>query len=248
MNFKNKKTIIIACILILIMLLVLQNTPIFKTWQSANLYQLDSVRNLIDSMISKYQANPVNSIFYFIITYIIATALTIPLGNVLSICAGAVFGFKMGIIIALISTSTGATLSSMLARFLFRNWATKKVKSILKEKYEIIHHEIHQNAFFYIVGLRMTMFIPFAALNWTLGLTSISVRKIFLSTFVGQIPVAAIFVNAGRSVLSIHTISEIFTFRIALTITALAVIPFLLTRLKFENLKRSHDLGKENLK
>lgn len=234
MNFKNKKTIIIFCIAILGMILILKNTPVFQTWKNTNIYQMETVRSTVELMKNKYNEHPISSLIYFVITYVIATSLSIPMGNILSICAGAVFGFKFGLPIALFCTSLGATFSSIFARYLFREWAIKKVKYIFKSKYEDIHNELHNKAFLYIVGLRMTMFIPFAGLNLALGLTSVSFRKIFISTFVGQIPVAGIFVSAGTSVLSIQTFSDILTFRIALTITALAIVPLLLTRFNFK--------------
>ncbi len=251
MNFKNKKVFIVVGLLILAMILIFKNTSIYLAWENSSLYQIEVVRSLVHSMRTKYMDNPVRSLLYFAVTYITATSLSIPIANLLSVVAGAVFGFATALPIALLCTSIGASLSSTFTRYLFREWATQKAKTIFKEKFHEINENIHEKALLYIVGLRMTMFIPFAGLNLVLGLTKIPIRTIFLATLIGQIPVAGIFINAGRSVFNINTLSDIMTLRIALTITSLAIIPILIARfysrsIKSDSPRKTHDLNTDS--
>jgi uncharacterized membrane protein YdjX (TVP38/TMEM64 family) len=141
----------------------------------------------------------------FIAVYIVQTALSLPGAAVLSLAAGAVFGVVRGALYVNIGATIGATLAFLVARYLFRDTIQKKFGSRL----ETMNRELEHSGINYLLFLRLVPVFPFFLINLAAGLTKIPLRTFFLGTLVGIIPGSFVFCNAGASLATITSMSDI---------------------------------------
>ena len=76
-----------------------------------------------------YQARPFVFTSIYVITYILATALSVPGAVVLTLAGGAVFGFWKGLVFISFASTVGATLAFLTSRFLLREWVQNRFKN-----------------------------------------------------------------------------------------------------------------------
>ena len=125
------------------------------------------------------ETNIVAGTFAFMLVYFLATIAFVP-GSILTLGSGFVFGKAVGLGpgVALatgavfVGASLGAIVSFLLGRYLLKDWVSNK----LVEKYPIIKaldKAFQENGFRIFVLLRLSPIIPFNAINYIAGATSI---------------------------------------------------------------------------
>ncbi len=127
--------------------------------------------------------------------FVAATSLSVPVATVLTIGAGAVFGFAEALVLTVLAGATGATLGMLLARYGFRDL----VEAHWPAWVERINRGIERDGAFYLLSLRLAPVPPFFVLNAVMGLTRMPARTFFLVTLVGVAPLDVVFVNAGHA-------------------------------------------------
>ena len=154
------------------------------------------------------QSNPKLGVVTFIFLYALGTVLFIP-GSILTLGAGfsfgSIFGITKGWLLSSLSVFIGATLGSMaaflLGRYLFRDSVlslTQKYPSFRAIDLALEHHGLK-----IMILLRLSPLIPFNALDYMSGTTSISFMKysvalvaiipgVMLYSFIGVVGGAAI--------------------------------------------------------
>jgi len=156
---------------------------------------------IVDSLTTKYitsgfetflewiETNLVAGVFAFMGVYFVATVLFIP-GSILTLGSGFVFGKAVGLgpgvalatAAVFVGASLGATVSFLLGRYLLRDWVGRK----LVGKYPIIKaldEAFQQKGFRIFVLLRLSPIIPFNAINYIGGVTSINLAHYILALF-----------------------------------------------------------------
>uniref|UniRef100_A0A7S2PDT1 VTT domain-containing protein n=1 Tax=Leptocylindrus danicus TaxID=163516 RepID=A0A7S2PDT1_9STRA len=161
------------------------------------------VTDTVDDFLQWVEDNPTEGVFAFIGVYFVATVLFIP-GTILTLGAGFVFssafGLGPGVLLAsaavFVGASTGAIASFLLGRYLLQDWVTT-----LTQKYtvfEAIDGALTHNGFKIMSLLRLSPIIPFNALNYIAGVTSISFRDNTLALFF-ILPGTILYVFLGSS-------------------------------------------------
>jgi len=139
------------------------------------------VTSTVEDFLDWVEDNPAEGVFAFIGVYFVATVLFIP-GTILTLGAGFVFssafGLGVGVLLASIAVfvgaSSGALASFLLGRYLLRDWVMT-----LTSKYQLfgaIDTALTNNGFKIMSLLRLSPIIPFNALNYIAGVTSVSFR------------------------------------------------------------------------
>jgi len=128
----------------------------------------------------------------FGLIYIIATILSLP-GSVLTMSGGLLFGVYLGTAISLISATIGATGAFIVARYFGRDF----VERILKGKLAKLDVKIQENGFYTVLYLRLVPLFPFNILNYSLGLTKVSLRDYFLGSLIGMAPGCFVYTSLG---------------------------------------------------
>ena len=127
--------------------------------------------------------------------YVAATALSLPGGLVLSLAMGFVFGRWIGTVLVVAAATLGATSVFLAARYLFADAARRRLGA-LGEK---INAGFNENAFAYLLFLRLVPAFPFFLVNIAPAFTSVSVRTYVLATLIGIVPGTFVFVNLGQT-------------------------------------------------
>lgn len=129
----------------------------------------------------------------FILMYIVITVSFLP-ASVVTLGAGAVFGIVKGTLFVFVGAMLGATAAFLIGRYLARDWVSKKVSGnrIFKAIYDAIEKEGRKIIFL----VRLSPAFPFNLLNYSLGLTNVSLTDYVLGT-VGILPGTILYVYLG---------------------------------------------------
>ena len=130
----------------------------------------------------------------FIVIYILACVLFIP-GAILTLGAGFIFGVVKGTIIVSVASTLGAASAFLVGRHLAREWVAKKIEE--NEKFKAVDEAVAREGW-KIVGLvRLSPIFPFNLLNYSFGLTRVSLRDYFFASWIGMFPGTVMYVYLG---------------------------------------------------
>jgi uncharacterized membrane protein YdjX (TVP38/TMEM64 family) len=141
--------------------------------------------------------------FLFAIAYVLAAVLLLP-GSVLTIGGGFAFGPLWGLVLVSPVSVMAATAAFILGRTVARGWVTRRLGK--DSRLEAIDAAVGQNGLKIVLLLRLSPLFPFNALNYLLGLTRVRVRDFVLGSWLGMLPVTALYVYIGSLV---NTASEL---------------------------------------
>jgi uncharacterized membrane protein YdjX (TVP38/TMEM64 family) len=170
--------------------------------------------------------------------YIIITALSLPGAAVLSLTLGLLFGRWMGTLLIVISATIGATLIFLLARYLVANWAKEKLQG--NEQAVKLMNSFQEDAFNYLLFLRLVPLFPFWLINLVAAFTPVSPRTYIITTLIGIIPGSFVFANLGQSLGQIKSVEQLLSMPVLFAFALLGLLslaPVLVKRYKEINNK-----------
>jgi uncharacterized membrane protein YdjX (TVP38/TMEM64 family) len=181
------------------------------------------------------------------LAYVVGTVLLFP-GTLLTVGSGFLYGLFMGVVLVSPASVLGATIAFLLARSFAGDWVRKQVSKY--PRFEIIDRAVEKNGFRVVLLMRLEpVFIPFALLNYALGLTRVRLRDYVLASWIGMLPATTLYVYLGSSVQSITELTHgklpsasrwhEFLFWSGLAVAALLV--FALTRIARQALQAELD-------
>jgi uncharacterized membrane protein YdjX (TVP38/TMEM64 family) len=132
----------------------------------------------------------------YIAVYAICVVAFIP-ASILTLGAGAIFGFIGGTIVVIIGATIGATLAFLLARTVMRKRIEEKTRG--NKKFEALDRAIANEGMKIVFLVRLAVVFPFTWVNYAFGLTAIPLWRYVLATFLGIIPATAAFVFASSA-------------------------------------------------
>ncbi|MGR8929886.1 MAG: TVP38/TMEM64 family protein [Gammaproteobacteria bacterium] len=156
------------------------------------------------------------------VAYTLSTALSLPGGTVLSLLLGFLFGRWMGTALIVISASIGAGAIFWLARYLFADWARERLKQ--SEKSQKLLDGFEEDAFNYLLFLRLVPLFPFWLVNLAPAFTSVPMRTYLVTTFIGIIPGSFVFANLGQSLGRIETLDQLLSGQTIFALTLLGLL------------------------
>ena len=164
--------------------------------------------------------NRILVVVLFFISYILVTAFLLPVATFMSLLAGALFGLYFGVILVLLSSTIGATISMLFSRYFFHKHARNN------GYLEKILQGFEKNGLKYLFAIRLIPIFPFFAINLIMGLTNIKTLQYFLVTLVGIIPGVLLYVGLGTKLWNIETVGDILSPTIVAILIILAILPF----------------------
>ena len=162
------------------------------------------------------------AIGYIVYTLGYAVAGLVVPASVLTIGAGALFGFVGGTIVVAI----GATLAATIAFFLARTVLRKRVERMASHnpKFAAVDRAIAREGPKIVVLVRLAAVFPFLFMNYAFGLTGIRPMQYIVATFIGILPGTIAFVSLGAAGAAATTANRTKTiFMIVGAVIALAV-------------------------
>src|SRR5258708_13751781 len=79
-----------------------------------------------------YRAHPAQTVAGFFLLYVAVTSLSIPGAAVLTLVAGAIFGFGLGALVASFGARLGSTIAFLISRFVLRDWVRGRYAALLE--------------------------------------------------------------------------------------------------------------------
>jgi pyruvate/2-oxoglutarate dehydrogenase complex dihydrolipoamide dehydrogenase (E3) component/uncharacterized membrane protein YdjX (TVP38/TMEM64 family) len=184
---------------------------------------LESLKSNQESLTQYIEANWLVAFIGYLVTYAAATALSVPGAAILTLGAGALFGFGWGLLLASFASSIGATLAFLASRFLLRDW----VKSTFSKKLSAIDKGIEKDGAFYLLSLRLVPVFPFFMINLVMGVTGIKTFTYYWVSQLGMLVGTAVYVNAGTQLIEINQLSDIVSGDLILSFVLLGVFPLI---------------------
>jgi pyruvate/2-oxoglutarate dehydrogenase complex dihydrolipoamide dehydrogenase (E3) component/uncharacterized membrane protein YdjX (TVP38/TMEM64 family) len=184
---------------------------------------LESLKSNQQALAQFIQENWLLAFFAYLVIYASATALSVPGAAILTLGAGALFGFTWGLLLASFASSIGATLAFLASRFLLRDW----VKSTFSKKLESIDKGIEKDGAFYLLSLRLVPIFPFFMINLVMGVTGIQTFTYYWVSQLGMLIGTAVYVNAGTQLIEINQLSDIVSGDLILSFVLLGIFPII---------------------
>ncbi|WP_194715507.1 FAD-dependent oxidoreductase [Noviherbaspirillum soli] len=208
---------------LLLLLLVAAAIAAFLAFDLGRYLSLEALKARQEALSAYAALHPGRSAALFFAIYTAATALSIPGAAILTLGAGAVFGFWLGLLIVSFASTIGATLAFLAARFLLRD----AVKRRFGERARAIDQGIARDGAFYLFTLRLVPLFPFFLINLLMGLTALPARTFYWVSQVGMLAGTAVYVNAGTQLAQLTSLRGILSPGLLLSFTLLGIFPLL---------------------
>lgn len=132
--------------------------------------------------------------FAYVLVYIATTLLLIP-GSLLTIGAGGIFGFALGLAVVVAGANLGALCAFLLTRSLLR-WKVARWAAA-NPKFAALDRAIGRDGFKMVLLSRLSPVFPFTLLNYMLGLTTVRTGTYVLANLIGMLPGSFLYVYIG---------------------------------------------------
>jgi uncharacterized membrane protein YdjX (TVP38/TMEM64 family) len=139
------------------------------------------------------------ALLLYILAYIVVVALSLPGGLVMTVSGGLLFGWQLGAPAAVVGATIGATILFLIARSsLGESLAARAGPWIAK-----LRDGFQENAFSYLLFLRLVPAFPFVAVNLAPALLGVKLRTFVSATLLGILPATFAFSAAGAGLASV---------------------------------------------
>jgi uncharacterized membrane protein YdjX (TVP38/TMEM64 family) len=182
---------------------------------------LEYIQSKKNDFMVYYQSNIFTALLLFFCLYIIIAALSLPGAAILTILAGALFGFDIGVMIVSPASTLGATLSFLSARFLLADIVHQK----FAPRINLINEGVKKEGAFYLFALRLVPVFPFFMVNILMGLTSIRTLTFAAVSLIGMLPGTMVYVYAGKEIANLSSLSDILSPGLLFSFALLGLFP-----------------------
>lgn len=138
-------------------------------------------------------ANLAAALALYVLIYALAVTISLPGASILTMSGGFLFGAWLGGGAAWIGASIGATLIFLAARTAFGDALRARAGSWLEK----LRDGFRENAFSYLLVLRLTPIAPFFIVNVAPAFFDVKLRDYVLATLLGMIPGAFVYAAVG---------------------------------------------------
>jgi uncharacterized membrane protein YdjX (TVP38/TMEM64 family) len=147
-------------------------------------------RTAIETFMSAHQTTVIAT---YCLLYVAVVALSIPGAAVLTISGGVVFGTLVGGLLAVISASTGAMIVFLVTRSAMGEFLTRRAGELARK----LTGGFHQDAFTYLLFLRLVPIFPFWLVNLVPALCQVRLATFVAATAIGIAPATFAFAFFG---------------------------------------------------
>lgn len=215
---KNKVIIVILVLLLIIA---------FRFFHLGDYFTLEYIQDSQQRFAVLYSDHRVAVIAGFMATYILVTSLSLPGATVMGLAAGAFFGLLTGTIIVSFASTIGATAACSVSRFILRDW----IQNRFGDKLKTVNKGFEDEGAFYLFTLRLIPIFPFWLINLVMGLTRVPLKTYYWVSQIGMLPGTMVYVNAGKELGKIESLSGILSPRLLLSFALLGIFPITVKKL-----------------
>jgi len=212
---------------IIIVTVIIAVIAAFKIFNLGDYLSLSYLKESQEKFQVMYSENSVTVIAVYMLIYILATSLSLPGAAILTLAGGALFGLVAGTIIVSFASTLGATLACLISRFILRDWIQKR----FGDKLTTVNEGIAKEGLLYLFTLRLIPIFPFWLINLVMGLTKMPLKSFFWVSQVGMLPGTIVYVNAGKEIAKIDSLSGILSPGLIISFVLLGLFPLITKKL-----------------
>lgn len=216
MNTKSIKKVLFLCFV----LLALIGLYVFDI---SEYLTLSFLKIHYEELVIYYKEHRYLSGLIFLLIYITVVAASIPGAVILTLGAGAIFGFWYGLLLVSFASTIGATLSFLSSRYLFKDFIQNRFKKELKK----INKGVEENGASYLFSLRLIPAFPFFMINLMMGLTNMKIWTYIWVSQIGMLAGTMVYINAGLELSKVTSISGILDLKLIASFGLLALFPLI---------------------
>lgn len=139
------------------------------------------------------KANQILAVAVYMVVYAVVVGLSLPGGMVLTLAGGFVFGGWLAGGYVVLAATVGAMLIFLGARYAFADLCHARAGTSLSK----MEHGFRENAFSYLLFLRLVPVFPFWLVNLVPALLDVRLSTYAVATFLGIIPGTFVFAHVG---------------------------------------------------
>jgi pyruvate/2-oxoglutarate dehydrogenase complex dihydrolipoamide dehydrogenase (E3) component/uncharacterized membrane protein YdjX (TVP38/TMEM64 family) len=196
---KNKKLLIVAVLVALVVA--------YFAFDLGRFLSLDYVKSRQAEFAALYAQRPLLVIGVYAAIYIVVFALALPVGAVISLAGGALFGLVIGTIVVSFASTIGAVLAFLASRHVLADSVRARFGARLAE----VDKGIERDGAFYLFTLRLIPAIPPAVINLLFGLTKMRTWTFYWVSQLGMLAGTLVYVNAGTQLGKIGSLQGILS-------------------------------------
>lgn len=155
---------------------------------------LDLLRDNRDALRSWVHEHKPEAIALFVAAYVVVAAMSLPIGAVLSVAGGFLFGSVFGAAWIVLGATIGATILFVVARTALGEPLRARFGGQIKS----MEVGFKENAFSYLLLLRLVPLFPFWLVNLAPAFLGVSLTTFVLTTAIGIIPGSFVFASIGN--------------------------------------------------
>ena len=159
------------------------------------------------SFAALYAQSPALVIAAYALIYIVVFALALPVGAVMTLAGGALFGLLVGTVVVSFASTIGAVLAFLASRHVLGDSVRARFGNRLAE----VDKGIDKDGPFYLFTLRLIPAIPPAAINLLFGLTKMRTWTFYWVSQLGMLAGTIVYTNAGTQLAAIESAKGILT-------------------------------------
>jgi pyruvate/2-oxoglutarate dehydrogenase complex dihydrolipoamide dehydrogenase (E3) component/uncharacterized membrane protein YdjX (TVP38/TMEM64 family) len=172
------------------------------------------------------EAHPLRTAAAFFAVYVAFTSLSLPAASLMTLLAGALFGFGWGALLVSFASAIGATVAMLAARFVLRDWVQARFGARLHG----INRGVEKEGGFYLFTLRLIPALPYFLINLAMGLTPIRPWTFYWVSQLAMLPATLIYVNAGTQLARLESLRGLLSWQLIGAFVLLGVFPLLAKR------------------
>jgi len=194
---------------------------VYQTYDLGKLLTLEQLKNSRDQLLGLFEQQPALTLGVYFAVYVIATAASFPGAVILTLAAGAIFGFWVGLLVVSFASSLGALLAFLVARYLLHDTVQNRFARTLAP----INSGVKRDGVFYLLTLRLVPVFPFWLVNLVMGLTPMSAARYYTTSQIGMLPGTAVFVLAGTQLANINSVGDVLSPGLVTSLVLLGLFP-----------------------
>lgn len=168
---------------------------------------IDALREHRQSLVTFVDENPVSAALVYLFAYVVAVALSLPGGTVMTLVGGFLFGALGGTLLTVFGATIGATALFLAASTALGDKLREKAGGWIEK----LQDGFQENELSYMFVLRLVPLFPFFVVNLAPAFLGVSLRSYVIATFFGIIPGTAVFSISGAGLGSVLDSSETFS-------------------------------------
>ncbi|MCR9071903.1 MAG: TVP38/TMEM64 family protein [Alphaproteobacteria bacterium] len=159
-------------------------------------------RDLLQEWVAAY---PLATRAGYALTYALSIAFSLPVGLVLTVTGGLLFGLVEGTAITVVAATAGALAVFLAARTAIGDSLRAKAGPFVAR----LEAGFRENALSYLLVLRLVPLFPFWLVNIVPALLGVSTRIFLVGTLFGIIPGTFVFVSVGNGLDTVFSQGEV---------------------------------------